>query len=1041
MTVWSLTLRVFAAALLGVCLHAAEQRGQVRFHDQPVPGAEVIAEQGGQRVQAITDGNGAYTLVGLAAGRWTVTVKMTGFGPQTKEVDASADASASRETWSLQMLTLEQLRIQAPPSGRLVSQSGSNQSPESGSATSSAAVTAQSQELAQESAQESAKGVEQAARGAQRPAAETNTAQAQTTQVDPAEPDEMQRRAADGFLINGTANNGAASPFAQSAAFGNARHNGRPQYNGNLGVIAENSALNARPYSLTGQDTARPTYSRLQGLASFGGPLRIPKLLPSGGPNVTLNYQWVHNRDISALTGLMPTAAERAGDLSAQSRPVLDPSTGQPFPGNVIPASRISPQARALLGLYPLPNQGGGGAGHYNYQVAGTGATHQDNLQARFNQKLTRRDQVFGAVAWQSTRTDSPSIFGFVDRNRTSGVNSGVNWMHTFHPRLYTIVGVSFSRAAVETTPHFAGRANVSGAAGIGGNNQDPVNWGPPGLNFSGGIQSLLDAQYVSTRNQTTGVSVEVGAIHGKHHLKMGGGFSRQQFNSLGQEDPRGTFGFTGASTGGSDFAGFLLGIPDVSSIAFGNADKYFRSNLANLFFNDDWRISSGFTLNLGLRWEYSSPITELYGRLVNLDIAPGFSAVTPVVAVTPEGALTGARYPGSLLRPDRNNLAPRIAFAWRPFAASSLVVRGGYGVYYDTSIYQTIAARMAQQSPLSTSLRVQNSGENPLTLADGFTAPAGITPNTFAVDPNLRVGASQNWNLSVQRDLPYSLVMIASYQGSKGTRGQQQFLPNTVAPGAINLCSACPTGFVYLMSNGNANRHAAQIELRRRLRSGFTASVNYTFAKAIDNSALGGRNEGGALVAQNWLDLRAERARSNFDQRHLLVAELQYTTGMGLRGGTLMNGWTGRMLKDWTFSTLLTAGSGLPLTPQYPAVVQGTGVTGTLRPDYTGAPLYDAPAGLGLNPAAFTAPATGRWGNAGRNSITGPSQLALDASMSRTFRLNDRWSLDARVETTNVLNHPVFPSWNTMATSAQFGLPNPANPMRNVQTVLRARF
>jgi len=280
--------------------------------------------------------------------------------------------------------------------------------------------------------------------------------------------------------------------------------------------------------------------------------------------------------------------------------------------------------------------------------------------------------------------------------------------------------------------------------------------------------------------------------------------------------------------------------------------------------------------------------------------------------------------------------------------------------------------------------------------------------------------------------------VMIATHLGIKGTRAQQQFLPNTFPAGALNPCSACPAGFTYLTSNGNSTRQAGTFELRRRLRSGFTASLQYTFSKSIDNAALGGR---GSLIAQNWLDLSSERAPSNFDQRHVMNVQIQYTTGVGIGGGALTGGWKAAIMKDWTLLSQITAGTGLPLTPVYLAAVRGTGVTGSIRPNYTGASIYDAPAGLYLNPAAYAPPAPGQWGNAGRNTITGPNQFSLNASMARTFRLGDRFSLDARIDSTNALNHPTFSSWNTTISSAQFGFLNAANPMRNLQTTLRLRF
>jgi len=242
------------------------------------------------------------------------------------------------------------------------------------------------------------------------------------------------------------------------------------------------------------------------------------------------------------------------------------------------------------------------------------------------------------------------------------------------------------------------------------------------------------------------------------------------------------------------------------------------------------------------------------------------------------------------------------------------------------------------------------------------------------------------------------------------------------------------------MTSNGNFKREAGQVQLRRRLHNGFTATLQYTLSKSIDDSAVTG--QGGSVIAQNWLDLSAERALSNFDQRRLATVQMQYTTGMGIGGGALVNGWKGALFKQWTFVSSITAGSGLPLTPIYgAAIVPGTGVAQSIRPRYTGASLYAAPSGLFLNPAAYAPPPVGQWGNAGRNSITGPSQFSLNASMGRTFQVNDRFSLDLRVDATNALNHVTFASWNTTATSGLFGLPVSPNAMRSVQTTLRLRF
>ena len=184
--------------------------------------------------------------------------------------------------------------------------------------------------------------------------------------------------------------------------------------------------------------------------------------------------------------------------------------------------------------------------------------------------------------------------------------------------------------------------------------------------------------------------------------------------------------------------ADFLLGLPHTSSIAFGNADTFLRGNSYDVYVTDDWRIGPGLTVNAGVRWEYEAPITEQFGRLVNLDIAPGFTAVSPVIATDPVGTLTGQRYPDSLLRPDRRGIQPRLGVAWRPIAGSSLVIRAGYGVYRNTAVYQAIDLLLAQQPPLSKAQSVETSAAAPLTLANGFIAPPAATLEYLRRGPGL---------------------------------------------------------------------------------------------------------------------------------------------------------------------------------------------------------------------------------------------------------------------------------------------------------------
>lgn len=1031
------------ALLMATCLEAvaAEFHGRVVFNGNPVPGATVTAREGSTKFVAISDADGFCMFPDLKDGVWIFHVAMTGFQPVTEKVSIAPNMPPV--LWELKILPLGQMHARVKAAGL---------------------PSAPAPQLRE--AQEKATSA--------LPLSEGTTDEA------------LEERAKNGLLINGSVDNADISPFAQIPAFGNNRKAGHWLYNGGLGVIFDNSALDARPFSLTGQDTPKPAYNNVTAIATLGGPLRIPHLLPNG-PDFFAGYQWTRDNDAMTESGRVPDLLERSGNFSqtldASGKPVeiFNPATGQPFAGNVIPADDISPQATALLNLYPLPNFSGGEG--YNYQTPVVSDAHLDALQLRMDQSLGVRNQIFGSFAFESSRSGNPNLFGFLDTTDLLGINTGIHWWHRLSERLFLNTGYEFSRLRTRVTPFFEDRANISGSAGITGNNQQPMNWGPPTLAFSSGVAGLSDAQSLFNRNETNAWSGSILWVHGRHDITFGGDYRRQEFNDLSQSDPRGTFTFTGAATqgavngattGGSDLADFLLGVPDTSSIAFGNADKYFRESAYDAYISDDWRVRPGLTVDAGIRWEYGAPITELFGRLVNLDITRGFRAAAPVVASDPVGPVTGMRYPSSLIRPDKNGFEPRVGIAWRPIAGSSLVLRAGYGIYDDTSVYQTIATQMAQQAPLSKSLSVENSAACPLTLADGFDTCPATSEDTYAVDPNFRVGYAQNWELSLQKDLPGSLQMTATYLGTKGTRGLQEFLPNTYPIGAANPCPGCPVGFAYLTSNGNSTREAVEIQLRRRLHNGLAATLDYTYSKAIDDDAMlggqgasaasnnaspasnnatpmglpgqagapaGGAAQSSPAIAQNWLDLSAERGLSTFDQRHVLKAQLQYTTGMGLGGGTLLSGWRGTVFKEWSFLTEISAASGTPQTPVYLAAVPGTGVTGTIRPDATGAPIYNAPQGYFLNSAAFAAPQPGHWGDARRDSITGPSQFSLDASVGRTFRLHDHYNLNVRFDSTNFLNHVTYTNWNTTVTSPQFGLPSSANAMRSLQLTVRVRY
>jgi len=812
-------------------------------------------------------------------------------------------------------------------------------------------------------------------------------------------------------------------------AFGNGRRNRRQQYNGNIALILDNSALDARPYSLTGQDTPKAAYAQFRTTGIIGGPLKIPHLLSGQNTFFSLNYQLSRGRNANTLSGLMPTPEQRA--------------------------TVTDPQALALLNAnyFPLPNLIGNP--RYNYQISALTVTNQNNVNVRVSHTINSKNQISGNFAWQNSDVQTPNIFQFLDTTATTGYNTGLNYTYHFTTRLISNLRYGFSRQAADQTPYFSNRQDVAGDAGIQKTERNPLFWGPPTLTFADGISSLTDGNYARNHNTTQQVGESLLWVRGAHNFTFGGDFRRLDFNQFSQQNPRGSFLFS--SFTGSSLGDFAVGQPLQSSIAYGNADKYFRTSWMDAFVNDDWRLNSKLSINAGLRWDFQAPVSELYNRLVNLQIGPGFTTATPVCAADKPGCVLLAGQtglPNSLVNPNYLQFQPRIGVAWRPFTKDSTVVRAGYGLYYNTSVYQSLVSQMAQQSPLSYSVTQQNCnpaqqscGIQPFTMANAFTYPAiGVTPQTYALDPNFQLGYLHYWQLSIQHNLPASLVATVTYNGNKGTHQIQQFLPNTYPAG--DGTSAAPSGYVYVTSGGNSNYNAISGQLQRRFRSGLAGNIIYTFSRAIDDAqSLGGRGAvagfcTATVCAQNWMDLAAERSLSSFNRTHTLNMNLQWSTGQGAAGGGLLSGWKGALAKDWTFTTAIVLGSGLPETPLVlNNVARGTGITGTVRAEYLGGSLTPEAAGYGFNPLAFGPAPSGQWGDAGRNIISGPMQFSLNAAAGRVFRIAERRSIELRFNSTNVLNHVSFTSWDTTFGTPQFGLPVNTGQMRTMQAILRFRF
>jgi hypothetical protein len=385
------------------------------------------------------------------------------------------------------------------------------------------------------------------------------------------------------------------------------------------------------------------------------------------------------------------------------------------------------------------------------------------------------------------------------------------------------------------------------------------------------------------------------------------------------------------------------------------------------------------------------------------------------------------------------------LGIAWRPWKEGKTVIRSGYGIYYNGAAYNAFARNLAGQPPFATTNTVINSTLAPITIQDGFIVmPPGKTiTNTWAIDRNYRLPYAQSWNFSVQRDLPYRLLLQASYLGTKGTHLDNQELPNRALPGSQltseeRLMIANADSFVYEASNANSTYNAARLLLTRRFSRGTSFYISYTFSKAIDDASTFG---GG--VAQNPLDLAAERSLSNFDRRHVLTANYVFTSPVGHNSRILAHhALAQKLLEDWTWSGSVTAETGLPLSPLVGGNLSdsaGTGALGVTRPDASGLPIES---GSGyFNTAAFVLPVPGNFGTAGRNTIPGPGLISFNTSFGRSFQFADRRSFEFRLDGTNVFNHVNIVGVGTTINANTYGLPLSAGAMRSVSVVLRFRF
>jgi trimeric autotransporter adhesin len=840
------------------------------------------------------------------------------------------------------------------------------------------------------------------------------------------------------------------------------------QIRGQFSATLAGSALDAAPYSLTGEPTDKPDYFRQQYSLMIGGPLKVPGLYKGDRKtSFMLNYSGNHSATPIDVYSTVPTAAARAGDFSSIARTIVDPVTGEPFAGNQIPSSRIDPGSRALLDYIPLPNQDGD---RQNFRFTSTTVTNTDDVNLRlvhsFGSNSSQRQGRppvggepgfgmgpasrfagrggvtvnFGLHYRRGASDQTTAIPTLAGASRTTGwdVPAGVNFSKWggFHS-----IRLQFNRSRADVRNLYAGVTDVAGLAGIAGASSDPFDWGLPSLSFST-VSSLNDITPSHRLDQTIGLSYSVVHVHKRHALRWGGDVRWSRTDSRRDSNPNGSFVFTGLYTGadgtaGLDFADFLLGLPQEAVLQYGPGTDRFRSHSYDFFVQDDWRIRSNLTLNAGLRYEYWAPYSEASNQLATLDANASFTAVAPVTSGN-SGPFTGA-YPATLVFPDRNNFAPRVGLAWKP--AAKWTLRGGYGVNYVVGAYLPIAQQLAASPPFATTATVLGTVADPILLRTVFaSSTGGDTENTYGIDPGYRLGFVHIWNVDLQREVSRTFVVAVGYTGTRGGGLDIQRAPNRMPDG---LKTADIPPFTWESSQGHSIMHSLTLRVRKRLTSGLSAGASYTLSKAMDNaSTIGG---GVAVVAQNDQDLDAEWGLSSFDQRQRLDLDATYELPFGPDRRWLNDGALAVLFGGWMWSGDARFATGSPYTARLLSNVSDVsrGSNGSLRADYNGAPidLADSTIPEYFNTAAFSIPASGHYGTAGRNTIIGPGTSVVNMALTRNVVFAGTRGLSVRVQASNIFNLVQFASIDTVVNSPTFGRVISARPMRSVQVVARVRF
>jgi hypothetical protein len=753
---------------------------------------------------------------------------------------------------------------------------------------------------------------------------------------------------------------------------------GGNQFHGSLYEFFRNRALDARN-AFEGEERRKLIRNQFGGAS--GGALARDRTF------YFVNLEALRERRGFSRASRVPTVPQREG-VFAQT--VVDPFTQRPFPGNVVPRSRISALAPRVLDLFPLPNQ----PGTLNFLGQPVLSEALTQGHTRLDHQLTARDQLTFRYSigvqdlfepFTEELAELPGFGNYVD-NR--GHNAMLHHSRVISPRTFHSLRLGFGRAFRQVRPENFAR-DVGREWGVPWLNVRPRDFGYPLFNVAG-FPAAGDAAQLPIRRGTDTYQLiqTMSLLRGPHNFQWGGEARHSRLNGYLDYFARGSLTFSGALSG-VGLADLLLGFPAFGIQAQFDNRQRLTSSAFHLFLQDDWRVTRSLTLNLGLRYELLTPPADPEDRMSILDPVSG-----RIVNVGREGISRSG------LRADRNNLAPRVGFAWNP--RGGLVVRGGYGMYYDSGL-QVVNSSLYFNPPYFSVRVFFPTQTSLLTLDNPFAGGIAPPPSPNTLSPDLRAAYVQQWNFGLQQQVGGVSTVSLAYAGAKGSHLIRSRDLNQPRPAPGNLASRRPYpalgSIFYTESGANSSYHSLQSSLDRRLARGLSLLASYTWSKSIDDASAFLGNRADKNFPQDSWNYRAERGLSSFDAAHRAAAAVVY-----LPPG---RAWWRRNLE---LRTILQAQSGQPFTPILRFDNSNTGNTGGIfgndRPDLTRDPrLAERSAARWFDPAAFAIPAPFTFGNAGRNIVRAPGFASLDAALARLFVLREGIWLSADVQAFNLAN------------------------------------